>query len=69
MIAKPQRRGTLGQSVDFKLEVLMERRTLIWVIVGAVVLMAAGFYLSSVLNLSEQESSGPAIAVSSQPWT
>ncbi len=68
MIAKPQRRGTLGQSVSFKPEVLMERRTLIWIVVGAVVLMAAGFYLSSVLNLSEQESSGPAIAASPQPW-
>jgi putative effector of murein hydrolase len=36
----------------------MERRTLVWVIVGAVVLMATGFYLSSVLNLSQQVSLG-----------
>lgn len=38
----------------------MERRTLMWVVVGAVVLMAAGFYLSSVLNLSRQVSLGTA---------
>jgi hypothetical protein len=36
----------------------MDKRTIFWVIVGAVVLMAAGFYLSSVLNLSQQVSMG-----------
>lgn len=36
----------------------MDRRTIIWVVVGAVVLMALGFYLSSVLNLSQQVSLG-----------
>ena len=46
----------------------MERRTIIWVIVGAVVLIAAGFYLSSVFNLSNQVSSGPALLTSSRPW-
>ncbi len=33
-------------------ERMMDRRTWIWVVVGGVLLMALGFYLSAVLNLS-----------------